>query len=277
MSQPQISYEFFPPQTEAGRTRLIETAEALAATDPAYFSVTYGAGGSTRTRTYETVVKLMENGMTTAPHLSWGDDSESTLLSLIEKYRELGVTDMVALRGDPPSGIGSTAHIRRAHSLVNLIRRHFGNTFNLYVAAYPETHPDAISPEGDIRFLRKKIEAGANACITQYFFNADSYFYFIDRCRSHGIETPIVPGIMPITNYEGLVKFSDGCGADIPRWIRTRLAHLADNPEDLLAFGIEVVTNLCERLLHGGAPGIHFYTLNKPHASVQIARNLGLG
>ena len=277
MSQPQISYEFFPPQTEAGRTRLIETAEALAATDPAYFSVTYGAGGSTRTRTYETVVKLMENGMTTAPHLSWGDDSESTLLSLIEKYRELGVTDMVALRGDPPSGIGSTAHIRRAHSLVNLIRKHFGNTFNLYVAAYPETHPDAISPEGDIRFLRKKIEAGANACITQYFFNADSYFYFIDRCRSHGIETPIVPGIMPITNYEGLVKFSDGCGADIPRWIRTRLAHLADNPEDLLAFGIEVVTNLCERLLNGGAPGIHFYTLNKPHASVQIARNLGLG
>lgn len=277
MSQPQISYEFFPPQTEAGRTRLIETAEALAVTDPAYFSVTYGAGGSTRTRTYETVVKLMENGMTTAPHLSWGDDSESTLLSLIEKYRELGVTDMVALRGDPPSGIGSTAHIRRAHSLVNLIRRHFGNTFNLYVAAYPETHPDAISPEGDIRFLRKKIEAGANACITQYFFNADSYFYFIDRCRSHGIETPIVPGIMPITNYEGLVKFSDGCGADIPRWIRTRLAHLADNPEDLLAFGIEVVTNLCERLLNGGAPGIHFYTLNKPHASVQIARNLGLG
>ena len=277
MSQPQISYEFFPPQTEAGRTRLIETAEALAATDPAYFSVTYGAGGSTRTRTYETVVKLMENGMTTAPHLSWGDDSESTLLSLIEKYRELGVTDMVALRGDPPSGIGSTAHIRRAHSLVNLIRRHFGNTFNLYVAAYPETHPDAISPEGDIRFLRKKIESGANGCITQYFFNADSYFYFIDRCRSHGIETPIVPGIMPITNYEGLVKFSDGCGADIPRWIRTRLAHLADNPEDLLAFGIEVVTNLCERLLNGGAPGIHFYTLNKPHASVQIARNLGLG
>lgn len=277
MSQPQISYEFFPPQTEAGRTRLIETAEALAATDPAYFSVTYGAGGSTRTRTYETVVKLMENGMTTAPHLSWGDDSESTLLSLIEKYRELGVTDMVALRGDPPSGIGSTAHIRRAHSLVNLIRRHFGNTFNLYVAAYPETHPDAISPEGDIRFLREKIESGANGCITQYFFNADSYFYFIDRCRSHGIETPIVPGIMPITNYEGLVKFSDGCGADIPRWIRTRLAHLADNPEDLLAFGIEVVTNLCERLLNGGAPGIHFYTLNKPHASVQIARNLGLG
>lgn len=277
MSQPQISYEFFPPQTEAGRTRLIETAEALAVTDPAYFSVTYGAGGSTRTRTYETVVKLMENGMTTAPHLSWGDDSESTLLSLIEKYRELGVTDMVALRGDPPSGIGSTAHIRRAHSLVNLIRRHFGNTFNLYVAAYPETHPDAISPEGDIRFLRKKIESGANGCITQYFFNADSYFYFIDRCRSHGIETPIVPGIMPITNYEGLVKFSDGCGADIPRWIRTRLAHLADNPEDLLAFGIEVVTNLCERLLNGGAPGIHFYTLNKPHASVQIARNLGLG
>ena len=276
MSQPQISYEFFPPQTEAGRTRLIETAEALAATDPAYFSVTYGAGGSTRTRTYETVVKLMENGMTTAPHLSWGDDSESTLLSLIEKYRELGVTDMVALRGDPPSGIGSTAHIRRAHSLVKLIRRHFGNTFNLYVAAYPETHPDAISPEGDIRFLRKKIEAGANGCITQYFFNADSYFYFIDRCRSHGIETPIVPGIMPITNYEGLVKFSDGCGADIPRWIRTRLAHLADKPEDLLAFGIEVVTNLCERLLNGGAPGIHFYTLNKPHASVQIARNLGL-
>jgi methylenetetrahydrofolate reductase (NADPH) len=168
VSQPQISYEFFPPQTEAGRTRLIETAEALAATDPAYFSVTYGAGGSTRTRTYETVVKLMENGMTTAPHLSWGDDSESTLLSLIEKYRELGVTDMVALRGDPPSGIGSTAHIRRAHSLVNLIRRHFGNTFNLYVAAYPETHPDAISPEGDIRFLRKKIDSGANGCITQY-------------------------------------------------------------------------------------------------------------
>jgi methylenetetrahydrofolate reductase (NADPH) len=277
VSQPQISYEFFPPQTEAGRTRLIETAEALAATDPAYFSVTYGAGGSTRTRTYETVVKLMENGMTTAPHLSWGDDSESTLLSLIEKYRELGVTDMVALRGDPPSGIGSTAHIRRAHSLVKLIRRHFGNTFNLYVAAYPETHPDAISPEGDIRFLRKKIDSGANGCITQYFFNADSYFYFIDRCRSHGIETPIVPGIMPITNYEGLVKFSDGCGADIPRWIRTRLAHLADNPEDLLAFGIEVVTNLCERLLNGGAPGIHFYTLNKPHASVQIARNLGWG
>ncbi|SUZ68030.1 uncharacterized protein METZ01_LOCUS20884, partial [marine metagenome] len=277
VSQPQISYEFFPPHTKAGITKLVETAQVLAATDPAYFSVTYGAGGSTRTRTYETVVKLMENGMTMAPHLSWGSDSESTVVSLLDKYRELGVTRIVALRGDPPSGIGSIAPIRRAHSLVDLIRRRFGDTFIIHVAAYPETHPDALSPEDDIRFLRKKIEAGASDCITQYFFNADSYFYFIDRCQAHGIETPIVPGIMPITNYEGLVRFSDGCGADIPRWIRTRLAHLVDKPEDLLAFGIEVVTNLCERLLNGGAPGIHFYTLNKPVASAQIARNLGLG
>ena len=276
MSQPQISYEFFPPHTKAGRTKLVETAEALSVHNPAYFSVTYGAGGTTRTRTYETVVALKEHGMTTAPHLSWGDDSENTIISLIEKYRELGVTRVVALRGDPPSGIPSTIQIHRAHSLVDLIRRHFGETFIIEVAAYPETHPDAPSPEHDIRFLRQKIDSGANGCITQYFFNADSYFYFIDRCRSYGIDTPIVPGIMPITNYEGLVKFSEGCGAEIPRWIRTRLAHLADKPEDLLAFGIEVVTNLCERLLNGGAPGIHFYTLNKARASIQIARNLGL-
>ncbi|MCS5566408.1 MAG: methylenetetrahydrofolate reductase [Pseudomonadales bacterium] len=277
MSQPQISYEFFPPHTLAGKAKLIETATALKITNPAYFSVTYGAGGSTRTRTFETVVGLMEKGMTTAPHLSWGDDSESSILSLIEKYRQLGVTRIVALRGDPPSGISSVVRIRRAQSLVNLIRQHFGDTFIIHVAAYPETHPDALSPEDDIRFLREKIESGADTCITQYFFNADSYFYFMDRCRSHGIETPIVPGIMPITNYEGLVKFSDGCGADLPRWIRTRLAHLANQPGELLEFGIEVVTNLCERLLSGGAPGIHFYTLNKLHASVRIAQNLGLG
>ena len=273
----QISFEFFPPQTDRGRTNLLRTARRLGAFRPAFYSVTYGAGGSTRERTFAAVVRLREAGLNVAPHLSWGSADEAHVLGLLASYRKLGVERLVALRGDVPSGIGARGQVRHAEELVRLIRRRVSEPLKLEVAAYPEVHPEAPSAAADIDYLKRKIDAGANGCITQYFYNADGYFYFRDSCIAAGIDVPIVPGVMPITHAANLMRFSDKAGAEIPRWIRKRLEELDGDGDAVSAFGAEVVTALCRRLLRDGAPGIHFYTLNKAGPSTAIAAELGLG
>lgn len=268
-----LSFEFFPPQTTRGRAALIRTAQRLGAYDPAFNSVTYGAGGSTRDRTFATVSELRGAGIEAVPHLSWGSDSAEQVLDLVLAYRRQGVERLVVLRGDVPSGVATTKRVRHAEQLVRLIRDRIHAPLVLEVAAYPEVHPDAPSADADIEFLKRKVDAGADGCITQYFYNPDAYFYFLDRCAAAGIGVPIVPGIMPIANYDSLVRFSDKAGAEIPRWIRTRLKDLRSDADALGRFGADVVTTLCERLVAGGAPGLHFYTLNKaaPTAAVVAA------
>ena len=275
----RLSFEFFPPKTDRGRANLLRTARRLrkaggGATE--FFSVTYGAGGSTRTGTFEAVQTLREADYEAIPHLSWGGDPAAAVRKLTDRYRALGIGRMVALRGDVPSGMGPRGTVHYAAELVRLVRERVDADFRIEVAAYPEVHPDAPSPDADLDYLKRKLDAGADGCITQYFFQPESYFYFVDRCRARGIDVPIVPGIMPITNHDGLVRFSDACGADIPRWIRLRLAAYRDDEASLTAFGTDVVTRLCGRLLDGGAPGLHFYTLNKAPPTVAIAKNLGL-
>jgi methylenetetrahydrofolate reductase (NADPH) len=270
----RLSFEFFPPNTEQGRRSLERACRRLAGYAPEFFSVTYGAGGSTRDRTFETIAMLRELGAPSTPHLSIGMDDDDTIRDLLDRYQALGVDRIVALRGDVPSGFGSARQIRFAAELVRLIRAHAGNHFHIEVAAYPETHPDAPSADADITFFKRKVDAGADSAITQYFYNADAYFDFRERCTRAGIGVPITPGIMPITNYASLVRFSDNCGAEIPRWIRQRLAALQDDDAALRAFGIEVVTRLCERLLNGGAPGLHFYTLNQDGPTRAVLHNL---
>lgn len=272
-----ISFEYFPPKTEAGSAKLLqETTPALQSAAPAFFSVTYGAGGSTRDTTYGTVAALREQGVDVAPHLSFGLDDEQAVLELLARYRDKGISRLVALRGDLPSGTGAGARLVYANELVRFVREHTGDHFNIEVAAYPEIHPQADSYDSDLQFLKGKFDAGANSAITQYFYNADAYFYFIDRCRAIGLEQPVFPGIMPITNYANLARFSGNCGAEIPRWICRRLEAYADDRESIRAFGEEVVSRLCEQLLVGGAPGIHFYTMNQAQPTLQICRNIGV-
>jgi methylenetetrahydrofolate reductase (NADPH) len=256
----RLSFEFFPPKTDKGQAALLETAAALSANRPVFYSVTYGAGGSTRDRTFEAVAGLAAAGHEVAPHLSMGSDDKTAVKALVDRYLALGISRMVALRGDIPSGFGSPRHVSYAINLVALLREHAGDAFEIEVAAYPEVHPDAPSPDMDIEHFRRKVAAGANGAITQYFYNADAYFDFVERAN---VAIPIVPGIMPITGYANLVRFSDGCGAEIPRWIRSRLAAYQNDEESLKAFGTDVVTTLCQRLVDGGAPGLHFYTLNQ--------------
>lgn len=275
MNEKVFSCEFFPPKTQEGDDKLSATWKALCTRSPAYFSVTYGAGGSTRERTLTTVQRIHEAGLNVAPHLSFGGDSRESVAALLRAYQQMGIRRLVALRGDLPSGMGSSQLIY-ANELVAFVREQTGDHFHIEVAAYPEIHPQARSFDKDIYYLGKKFEAGANSAITQYFYNADAYFYFIERCRAAGIDQPIVPGIMPITNYSNLVRFSDACGADIPRWMRKRLEAYGDDSQSIRAFGIEVVTQLCERLLAGGAPGLHFYTMNKAEPTLSIWDNLGL-
>ena len=275
----RLSFEFFPPKTDRGRANLLRTARRLrqAAGEATEFcSVTYGAGGSTRTGTFEAVRALREGAIDAVPHLSWGADPAAGIRKVLARYRGLGVDRIVALRGDIPSGVGPRKQVHHAVELVRLIREAEDDRFRIEVAAYPEVHPDAPSPDADLDYLKEKVDAGADGCITQYFYHPESYFYFVDRCRARGIDVPIVPGIMPITNHDGLVRFSDACGADIPRWIRLRLAAYRDDEASLGAFGTEVVARLCERLLDGGAPGLHFYTLNKAAPTLAIGENLGL-
>lgn len=272
----EVSFEFFPPRTERGRANLVRTAQRLADFHPTFYSVTYGAGGSTRDRTFATVVDLRKAGVNAVPHLSWGGDDEDTVIALVNEYLGLGVDRIVALRGDVPSGAGLARTVRHAEDLVRLIRDRIDTPLAIEVGAYPEVHPDAATAQADIGFLKRKVDAGADACITQYFYNAEAFFHFRDRCTASGIDVPIVPGVMPITNYANLVKFSDKAGVDIPRWLRWRLDELKDDDPALRTFGCEVVTALCQALVDGGAPGIHFYTMNNAAPTAEIARNLGL-
>ena len=271
----RISFEFFPPKTPEGREKLYKTREALQGFQPEFFSVTYGAGGTTRETTADIVTGLRRDGISIAPHLSVGGDNEEAVLGLLNRYRDAGVDRIVALRGDMPSGMGAVAHLVYASELVALIRRHSGDHFHLEVAAYPETHPEAGSYDQDIRYLKGKFDAGADSALTQYFYNPDAYFYFIDQCEKAGIDAPIYPGIMPITNFANLAGFSRSCGAEIPRWLYSRMESLSD-PEDIKKLGLEVVTDLCETLLEGGAPGLHFYTMNQVEPTATVLRYLGL-
>jgi methylenetetrahydrofolate reductase (NADPH) len=276
-SAPVISFEYFPPRTDEGRSKLLEkTTPALNTLGPSFFSVTYGAGGSTRDRTLDLVSALVDGGVTAAPHLSFGADDEAVIANLLERYRAMGVQRLVALRGDLPSGMGGPRTLVYASELVAFIRARTGDHFHIEVAAYPEIHPQARSYDSDIRFLRAKFDAGADSAITQYFYNVDAYFYFLDRCLDAGITQPIVPGIMPITNYENLARFSNNCGAEIPRWVRRRIEGFGDDLESLRKFGIDVVSQLCQTLLDNGAPGIHFYTMNQAEPTRSIYHNLGL-
>lgn len=279
MSQERrYSFEFFPTKTEAGHEKLMNVARQLAGHNPDFFSCTYGAGGSTRDRTVNTVLQLdREIQVPTAPHLSCVGASKAELRELLNLYREAGIRRIVALRGDLPSGMGmASGELRYANELVEFIRTETGDHFHIEVAAYPEMHPQARNFEHDIANFVRKAQAGANSAITQYFFNADCYFYFVERIAKLGVDIPVLPGIMPITNYSKLARFSDACGADIPRWIRKQLEAYGDDIESIQAFGEQVITEMCERLLAGGAPGLHFYTLNQAGPSLAIWNNLNL-
>ena len=273
-----ISFEFFPAKTTEGAKKLEITASQLAENKPEFFSVTYGAGGSTRDRTLETVTGLSRvTGVSTAPHLSCVGDTRQELRALLKHYQQLGINRLVALRGDLPSGMGGFhGELQYANELVSFIREETGDHFTLEVAAYPESHPQAQNFEKDLLNFKRKVNAGANSAITQYFFNAEAYFHFRDRATALGIDIPIVPGIMPITNYTRLARFSDACGAEIPRWIRKQLEAYGDDVQSIRQFGEEVVTKLCERLIADGVPGLHFYTLNQAPAVQRICQNLEL-
>ncbi len=275
-NRPAISFEFFPTKTDAGHEKLLATARRLAEYNPDFFSCTYGAGGSTRDRTLNTVLQLDgEVKVPTAPHLSCVGDSKQELRELLQLYRSSGIKRIVALRGDLPSGMGmASGELRYANELVEFIRAETGDHFHIEIAAYPEMHPQARNFEDDLANFVRKAKAGADSAITQYFFNADCYFYFVERVRKLGVETPIVPGIMPITNYSKLARFSDACGAEIPRWVRKQLESYGDDMDSIQAFGTQVITELCEKLLAGGAPGLHFYTLNQAEPCLAIWDNL---
>ncbi|HRO60116.1 MAG TPA: methylenetetrahydrofolate reductase [NAD(P)H] [Burkholderiaceae bacterium] len=266
----ELSFEFFPPNTEAGADKLRDVRARLAALSPDFFSVTYGAGGATRDKTLATVTAIADEGRVVAPHMSCIGATRESIAELLALYRERGIGRLVALRGDLPSGMVDTGDFRYASDLVEWIRRQTGDEFRIAVAAYPEVHPQARSAEADLRAFVIKMRAGADLAITQYFFNADAYFRFRDEAARAGVDAPIVPGIMPINNYVQLARFSDACGAEIPRWIRSRLAGYGDDIESIRGFGVEVVTDLCRRLLDGGAPGLHLYTLNQAEASERI-------
>ena len=273
-----FSFELFPPKTPEGMRKLKGTVAELNAVGPAYFSCTYGAGGSTRERTVETVDWLCSQGIETAPHLACIGSDEAEIRDIVRHYMDLGIHRIVALRGDMPSGMGRSGlgTFRYANELVTVLRREHGDHFHIEVAAYPEFHPQAPNAEVDLANFKRKVDAGADAAITQYFFNPDAYFEFVELCGEQDIHIPIVPGIMPITNYTQLARFSDACGAEIPRYIRKRLEAYGDDKAAIRAFGHEVVLALCRRLLEGGAPGLHFYTMNQAEATLKLWRELDL-
>lgn len=274
MSAIEISFEFFPPQTPEGLLKLRAVRAELAALSPAFFSVTYGAGGSTRERTREVVLEIVAEGRQVAPHLSCIGASRETVRAQLADYRAHGIRRLVALRGDLPSGMRDPGEFRYASDLVAFIREATGDWFHIEVAAYPEWHPQAKSPRDDLLAFQRKIEAGANAAITQFFYNADAYAHFVSEACALGIAVPIVPGIMPIASFAKLARFADACGAEIPRWMRKKFESFADDAEAIRAFGLDVVTELCARLIDLGAPGLHFYTLNQAALSVEIIRRL---
>ncbi|SNX58903.1 5,10-methylenetetrahydrofolate reductase (NAD(P)) [Nitrosomonas ureae] len=273
---PTFSFELFPPQTPQGIEKLRLTRQQLAQFNPKFFSVTFGAGGSTRERTFETVLEIQSEKHVVAPHLSCIGSTQQNIRIILEKYYEIGIRRIVALRGDLPSGMAQAGEFRYASELVAFIRKEFGSSFHIEVAAYPEYHPQARSAQADFENFKRKIETGANSAITQYFYNTEAYFHFVDSCESAGLNIPIVPGIMPINKFSQLVRFSDTCGAEIPRWIRKKLEGYSDDSASIQAFGLDVVTDLCERLLKAGAPGLHFYTLNSASLTSIIWQRLNL-
>lgn len=262
-SQCTFSFELFPPQTPEGAAKLRVTRAQLAQLKPKFFSVTFGAGGSTRDRTLDTVLEIQAEGQQAAPHLSCIGSTQESIRSILEQYRAHGIRRLVALRGDLPSGMAEPGSFRYANELVEFIRAETGDWFHIEVAAYPEYHPQAKSPRDDLLAFKRKVDAGANSAITQYFYNFDAYAHFVDACQTLGVNIPIVPGIMPIASYSSLARFSDNCGAEIPRWIRKKLESYGDDTASIRAFGLDVVGELCEKLLANGAPGLHFYTLNQ--------------
>ena len=272
----EFSFELFPPKSPEGMQKLRATRKQLAQLEPTFFSVTYGAGGSTREGTLATALEIIAEGEQAAPHISCVASTRESLREVILDYKARGIRHIVALRGDLPSGLAVAGELRYASDLVRLIREETGDWFHIEVAAYPEYHPQARKPEQDLHAFRTKVEAGANGAITQYFYNADAYFHFVESAQALGIEVPIVPGIMPINNFSQLARFSDACGADIPRWMRLKLEGYGDDTASIKAFGLDVVTELCDRLLARGAPGLHFYTLNQAGPTSTIWQRLGL-
>lgn len=271
------SFEFFPPKTDKGVENLRATRDQLATLKPRFFSVTFGAGGSTQERTFDTVTEIQrDSGIEAAPHLSCIGSTRDKVRKILADYRAGGIRHIVALRGDLPSGMGRPGEFRYANELVEFIRAETGDHFHIEVAAYPEVHPQASNANTDLENFKRKVDAGADSAITQYFFNADAYFGFLDLCEKRGLSLPIVPGIMPITNYTQLARFSEMCGAEIPRWIRKRLETFGDDRASICAFGEEVITHLCQQLLDAGAPGLHFYTMNQAGPTTAIWNNLAL-
>jgi methylenetetrahydrofolate reductase (NADPH) len=270
------SFEFFPPRTAEGKEKLRATWQELAKLKPRFFSCTYGAGGTTREGTLETVIDIRAAGHEAAPHISCVASTKADIGEQLERYRSHGIRHVVALRGDLPSGLAASGEFRYASELVAFIRERTGDWFNIEVACYPEFHPQTRNAEDEIRNFKRKVDAGANAAITQYFYNPDAYFRFMDDARAAGIGVPIVPGIMPIGNFSQLARFSEACGAEIPRWMRWKLESFRDDTQAIRAYGLDIVTSICQRLLAGGAPGLHFYTLNQASLSAEIWKRLGL-
>ncbi len=274
MDAHNFSIEFYPPKTPEGADKLRVARAKLAQLDPRYFSVTFGAGGSTQQGTLDTVLEILGEGHPAAPHLSCVGGSKESIRTILNQYKSHGIKRLVALRGDLPSGYGGAGEFRYASELVEFIRAETGDWFHIEVAAYPEVHPQARSPQDDLQAFARKVQAGADAAITQYFYNPDAYFQFMDQARKLGIDVPVVAGIMPITNYTQLMRFSDMCGAEIPRWVRLKLASFGDDSASIKAFGLDVVTQLCERLLAGGAPGLHFYSMNQAGPTTALWQRL---
>ena len=274
MKTPNFSIEFFPPKTAEGTEKLRVTRAKLAELKPKYFSVTFGAGGTTQQGTLDTVTEIRREGHDAAPHLSCVGGTHESIRTILNEFKANDIRRLVALRGDLPSGYGMGGEFRYANELVEFIRAETGDWFHIEVAAYPEMHPQARSPQDDLNSFVRKMNAGANAAITQYFYNADAYFRFVEEARKAGVTAPIVAGVMPITNSTQLQRFSEMCGAEIPRWIRLKLASYGDDTASIKAFGLDVVTSMCERLLAGGAPGLHFYSLNQAAATTAIWQRL---
>jgi methylenetetrahydrofolate reductase (NADPH) len=270
-----LSIEFFPPQTTEGADKLRAVRAQLAPLAPNFFSCTYGAGGSTRERTLATVMEIAAEGHQAAPHLSCIGSTRESIREILALYRDKGIRRLVALRGDLPSGVGDAGEFRYANELVDFIRAETGDCFHIEVAAYPEWHPQARSPRDDLLAFKRKVDAGADSAITQYFYNADAFEHFVDEATAMGITVPIVPGIMPIASFSKLARFSDACGAEIPRWMRLKFEQFGDDAASIRAFGLDVVTELCERLLKNGAPGLHFYSMNQAALTLEICKRLG--
>lgn len=275
-SSQHLSIEFFPPQTAEGADKLRVVRQKLAVLKPEFFSVTFGAGGTTQERTFETVFEIQREGHQAAPHLSCIGSTREHIREILQRYQAAGIRRIVALRGDLPSGVGFAGELRYANELVEFIRAETGSHFQIEVAAYPEYHPQARTPRDDLLAFKRKVDAGADSAITQYFYNLDAYLHFRDECEALGITIPIVPGIMPIVSFSKLARFSDACGAEIPRWMRRKFEAYGDDTDSIKAFGLDVVSELCARLLAAGAPGLHFYSMNQAAPTLAVCERLGI-